>query len=371
MDDGPHDPTMDELVEMGLVDPAAPDAADRLELLRYVVALGATREQIAGSRSLGDIALDLHLRPGPRVGVGETVTSTGLDWHEAERLLQALDLPLSPDASITSEEAATVQLLAACISLLGLDATIQVARVAGTAMARIAEVLVGSFRLRFELPRLKGGIAYSAVVKEYSAITEEVLPMFVQTLDVLLRRQLVAVANRVWSTDAQQSAVTLPRTIGFADLVDYTSASADLSVGELAGVLASFDEMVTGVVQRGNGQLVKTIGDEAMFVCESSADACRIALGLVAEFATSPLPPVRVGLAAGDVLSAFGDLYGPDVNLAARLVGVAAPSTVVVSATVHTECAEAFAFEALDPLHLKGFDRPVAAYRLAGEKPRS
>ena len=101
--------------------------------------------------------------------------------------------------------------------------------------------MVGAFRLRFELPRLRGGTDYSEVVKEYSALTERLLPMFVQTLDVLLRRQLVAVADRVWSTDAEQTAVTLARTIGFADLVGYTSASATMSVGELASVLAEFD----------------------------------------------------------------------------------------------------------------------------------
>ncbi len=149
---------------------------------------------------------------------------------------------------------------------------------AGTAMARVADVLVGAFRLRFELPRLLGGSAYSDVVKEYSNLTEQVLPAFVQTLDVLLRRQLVAVADRVWSTDAEQTAVTLARTVGFADLVGYTAASATMSVGELASVLAAFDERVTRVVYRGHGQLVKTLGDEAMFVSESAGDACRIAL---------------------------------------------------------------------------------------------
>jgi adenylate cyclase len=362
--DDQGEPTTEELIDLGLYDPAAPEAADRLELLRYVLAEGATFEQLNESRSLGDIALDLHLRPGPRIELAEVVASSGLEWSAAQRLLQSLEFPVRPEASVTSEEAATIRLLAACMDLLGSEATIQIARVAGTAMARIADVLVGSFRLRFELPRLRGGTAYSAVVKEYSSLTEELLPMFVQTLDVLLRRQLVTVANRAWSTDAEQSAVTLPRTIGFADLVGFTSASASLTVAELAAVLASFDERVTATVHLGNGQLVKTIGDEAMFACETAVDACRIALKMVVEFAESPLPPVRVGLAAGEVLSAFGDLYGPDVNLAARLVAAAPTSGVVVSEAVRSACADEFVFEALEPLELKGFPGPVVAYRL-------
>ncbi len=365
IEDSPDELVLQELMSQGLYDPTAPDAADRLQLLRYVLSRGATVQQIAQSRSLGDLALDLNLRPGPRFELTEVVATAGLEWEAAERLLTALGLPAGPEGSITSGEAAAIRLLGAASSgLLGPDATIQVARVAGTSMARVAEVLVGAFRLRFELPRLRGGTAYSEVVKEYSALTEELLPMFVQTLDVLLRRQLVAVADRVWSTDAEQTAVTLARTVGFADLVGYTSASATMSVGELAAVLAEFDETVTGVVHRGNGQLVKTLGDEAMFVCESAADACRIALRLVEDFAAGPLPSVRVGLSAGHVLSAFGDLYGPDVNLAARLVDSAEASTVVVSEAVRSQCANGFRFEVMAPLILKGFAAPVVAYRL-------
>jgi adenylate cyclase len=370
VDEHQHEPNIEELRARGLYDPADPGAADRLELLRYVLARGATVEQVAASRSLGDLALDLSLRAGPWIELGEVVASSGLEWDDAVRLLTALGFPTYAEDLVTEEEAAAIRLLgAASTRLLGPEATVQIARVAGSAIARIADALVGAFRLRFELPRLQTGSAYSEVVKEYSTLTEEVLPGFVQTLDALLRRQLVAVADRVWSTDAEHSAVTLARTVGFADLVGYTAASATMSVGELAGVLSEFDERVTGIVHRGNGQLVKTLGDEAMFACESADDACRIALRLVDEFSSGRLPPVRVGLAAGNVLSAFGDIYGPDVNLAARLVGAADASAVVVSTSVQAESAETFRFEPVGPLTLKGFMEPVAAYRLLGPAP--
>ena len=56
-----------------------------------------------------------------------------------------------------------------------------------------------------------------------------------------------------------------------------------------------------------------------MFVTEHAADACHIALDLI-DASGGTLPAVRVGLASGEMASVFGDLYGPDVNLAARLV---------------------------------------------------
>jgi adenylate cyclase len=80
--------------------------------------------------------------------------------------------------------------------------------------------------------------------------------------------------------------------------------------------------------------------------------------------AIPPAIPGRVGLAAGDVLSVFGDVYGPVVNLAARLVAATDPSTVLVSEQVQADAAGLFRFEALLPLVLKGFPRPVSAYRL-------
>ena len=42
------------------------------------------------------------------------------------------------------------------------------------------------------------------------------------------------------------------------------------------------------------------------------------------------VPPVRVSLVWGRVLSRFGDVFGPSVNLAARLVDIADPTTVLV-----------------------------------------
>ena len=179
---------------------------------------------------------------------------------------------------------------------------------------------------------------------------------------MVLRRQIVGVAERMWSTDKERSAVTLQRTVGFVDLVGYTSATASLSVRELTNVLLEFAERTAEVVERGHGQIVKTIGDEAMFVTEDADNACGIALDLV-EASGGNLPPVRVGLASGEMVSVFGDLYGPEVNLAARLVAVAEPSTAVVSEQVRIGTS-GFQFELLPPLPLKGFPDLTTAYRI-------
>ena len=368
MTDEPPTPGAHEPESLGRRDADALEAAYDLELIRFVRSLGASAEDVAASTNLGELALDLTLRPREPVPLREVAREAGLDWPTTVRLMAAVGLSSDPDSHLTAGEAAAVRLLAGASNrLLGEEATLQLARVTGTTMARLAETIVGVFRLQVELPRRTAGTAYVDVVKEYAELTRTLLPNFVSTLDAVLRRQIVAVADRMWSTDPERSVVTVQRTVGFVDLVGYTSATQSLSLRELPDVLVGFGQRTSEIVAAGNGQIVKTIGDEAMFVTEAPENACGIALALT-DAAGGTLPPVRVGLATGEMASVFGDLYGTDVNLAARLVGAAEPSTAVVSEQVRAAC-HGFRFEPLPPLALKGFTAPTTAYRLEGWRP--
>jgi adenylate cyclase len=352
-----------ELERRGLYDPHAPDAAHELELIRYVLERGATIEDIDPSTNLGELALDLDLRPRGSSTTGQVLDSLPLSDATANRLLAALGLPAEREAPLTDGEAEAIRTTAASVALLGEEAAIQLARVAESAMARVAETLVAEFRIHLELPRLDAGVPRVDVVREYADITRSLLPSFVGSLDALLRHQILAVARRMWSTDPDRSTVTLWRTVGFVDLVGYTETTGTLSARALAEVLLDFDERTAEAVRRGHGQVIKMIGDEAMFVTESAAAACQIALDLVATFSGESTPPVRVGLATGELISVMGDLYGPDVNLAARLVAVAEPATVVVARRTRDSTDE-FDFEALPARTLKGFPNPVTPFSL-------
>ena len=108
------------------------------------------------------------------------------------------------------------------------------------------------------------------------------------------------------------------------------------------------------MIAGGRGRIVKTIGDEVLFVADDVGDGAAIALALQERVRAEPtLPPLRIGLATGPVLVRYGDVYGEVVNIAARLTGHARPDTVLVD----REAAEALAVDprfALRPL------RPVA-----------
>ena len=50
------------------------------------------------------------------------------------------------------------------------------------------------------------------------------------------------------------------------------------------------------------------------------------------------LPDVRIGLATGSVVMQLGDVFGPPVNMAARLTGVARRNRVITDPRPPTRC---------------------------------
>ncbi|MHC3463216.1 adenylate/guanylate cyclase domain-containing protein [Streptomyces flavovirens] len=148
--------------------------------------------------------------------------------------------------------------------------------------------------------------------------------------------------------------------VGFTDMVGYTRMTRGLDTAELGRVLDRFESLTGDVVAEGGGRVVKTIGDEVLFVCESASVAAGIALELTARVEEEKrLPKVRTGLAHGAVLIRFGDVYGGAVNVAARLTGVARPDTVLVDTAFAGELAGTAAYElrALRPVSVRGYHR--------------
>ena len=119
--------------------------------------------------------------------------------------------------------------------------------------------------------------------------------------------------------------------VGFADIVGYTTRARSMTGTELAQLVDRFDEVTTGIITDHHGHVVKTIGDEVLFAADEPEQAALIALGLIEEHLDDEsFPEVRIGMAHGRVLNRMGDVYGPVVNVAARLTKVARPGTVVI-----------------------------------------
>lgn len=167
------------------------------------------------------------------------------------------------------------------------------------------------------------------VATELGRLTDELEPLLVY----VWRRHLAsAVARMVADADPQVAARGgLQRGVGFADLVSFTSLVRRLSERELAVVVQRFENLATDVITERGGRVIKTVGDEVLFVAKDPADAARIGLELQAAIgADELLPAVRVGMAYGPIVSRLGDVFGTTVNKAARLTAVAPSGRVLV-----------------------------------------
>jgi adenylate cyclase len=120
--------------------------------------------------------------------------------------------------------------------------------------------------------------------------------------------------------------------IAFVDLVGWTELTRVLDADELGRLVVAFEGTTYDAVVDGGGRFVKLIGDEVMFTAPLVDDAVGICRRLLDP--SSGLPPCRAGVAAGPVVRYEGDVFGPPVNLASRIVELGEPGTVVVDRAV-------------------------------------
>ena len=151
--------------------------------------------------------------------------------------------------------------------------------------------------------------------------------------------------------------------MGFADLAGYTALSRQLRIDELADVLERFEALAADLLIEHRGQVIKTIGDEVLFTVPEPVAAAELALRLQEQAAAAELPPLRIGLAFGPVLARYGDVYGPVVNIASRLTGLARPGTVLLDQRLAEELADdpAWSIRRLRPASVRGYAHLHAA----------
>lgn len=161
------------------------------------------------------------------------------------------------------------------------------------------------------------------------------------------RRHLTAAISRMLAdSDPLQSAQGVRRVVGFADLVNFTALVRRMTERQLAVMVQRFEALATDIVTAHGGRVIKTVGDEILFVTMDAAPAAAVALDLVDTMAEDDLlPDVRVGMAVGPVLSRLGDVFGTTVNRASRLTSVARPGGVLVDDALATALATLSGFE--------------------------
>ena len=133
-----------------------------------------------------------------------------------------------------------------------------------------------------------------------------------------------------------QAAEDIDRTLAtvlFADIVDSTGRAAVMGDRAWKKLLEQHQRVVEGEVGRWHGQNVEFAGDGVMAVFDAPTRALRCAFGLI-EAARDLGIETRVGMHTGEIERRETGVGGIAVHIAARVMGTATPSQVVVTKTV-------------------------------------
>jgi adenylate cyclase len=142
--------------------------------------------------------------------------------------------------------------------------------------------------------------------------------------------------------------------IAFADLVAFTALSERESLAATSAIAARLETLASDAAVA-PVRLVKLIGDAAMFVSDDAAELVRALFAFKRSAdAEDGFPPVRVGVAAGEVMARAGDVYGPAVNLASRLAAAGEPGTVLAAPDLAEALPDGIAARKRPPTGIRG-----------------
>jgi class 3 adenylate cyclase/predicted ATPase len=176
-------------------------------------------------------------------------------------------------------------------------------------------------------------------------------------------------------------------SVMFCDLVGSTALSSRLDPEDYRDVMMAYQERVAAVVEKFDGFIACYQGDGVLIYFgwpaadEADAErAVRAGLAMIEAVCSAPIKgqklQVRVGIATGPVI--IGDLIGTGSaqqltvlgetpNLASRLQTLAEPETVVICLATRVQIGGLFDCRDLGPIEMKGFDRPLHAWRVLAE----
>jgi adenylate cyclase len=279
----------------------------------------------------------------------EVAAAAGVSLLSARKLWRALGFPNFGDEDV----AFTDQDLSALSTILDLvragklteEAAISVTRAIGQMTDRM---VVWQVEALIEDMVVQQGIPDPVARKQLVSELPNLLDAMEEVLVYSWRRQMNAGVQRLAiraeaglraseagrEGDEDDAPLPLARAVGFADLVSYTSLSRRMNEKTLAQLVQRFENKCAEIISIGGGRLVKTVGDEVLYIAETPAAGAEISLALARAFSEDEiLPQARVAMVWGRILSRLGDIYGPTVNLAARLTALAEPGTVLVDST--------------------------------------
>ena len=343
------------------------DAVERLQ------AIGIEPEAIERALERGDpdaAIFDSVLLPGMAertVSARDIQARGGPTATDVVAIMQAYGLPAPElDApAFTEEEADAFVEMAGLTDIWPVDIPLQIARVSGRLLARIAQTEMQLFRVYVE-PRLRADGRDTA---ESLALVREAFERLLPLADPFL----VGVHRRWIEHELAQEAVSAVESHGlkggveaaflFVDLKDFT-AYAD-SHGDTAAVTAidRFTDIVTP--HRGDDfRFTKGLGDGFMLVYADPCSAVRSGAAIIEATRHHRMPGVHASVHYGVSILREGDYFGSSVNLAARMLNAAGRDELVATKPVVDACGADYGWDSIGAKRVRGMDELTEIFRL-------
>ncbi len=213
------------------------------------------------------------------------------------------------------------------------EGMLEVARVLGQGMSHTAAAV----RRLIADALLRPGDEEHSLGLRYAAAAEHLSPLLGQVLEYDVRARIREAVRHELITRSELESGRLTGTrevaVAFADLVNFTRLGEQLPVDELGTVAGRLATLAARWASERRVQLVKTIGDAAMFVSPDASALVGAVHGLVAaaEADDEELPQLRVGIAFGHAVQRGGDWFGAPVNTASRITESARPGRILAT----------------------------------------
>lgn len=314
-----------------VVRPAAALAVDQHERVRAWLARLAKLFTRGSTEAPGGRPVEELILGGPRRYTWtQLLAETGMDPRVAAQLWRSMGFAELDEHEVgfTDADRDALRRLdqARASDLVPIDIQVAAARPLGQAMAGLAD-------WQLEMLRQLAPADTTQIDDDHIERTLElVLPLLDSMQSYVWHRHLAAAAGRLAAVSPDGSS-TRTAVVGFADMVQFTRTTRRLPPAELIELVDRFHDVAADLVTVHHGRVVKTIGDEVLFITEGPADAAEVALGLIEQSVEiNSMPELRIGMAHGPVLPRFGDVYGDVVNIASRLTTHAKPGRILIDA---------------------------------------
>lgn len=155
----------------------------------------------------------------------------------------------------------------------------------------------------------------------------------------------------------------------FTDLEGSTKLAALLGDQRWSALINEHFRVMAEIVEKNEGQFVKSLGDGTMSSFPSAHKALGAAIqmqALVSASAEEPRLGLRIGIHTGDVVQARGDFFGAVVNKAARITSTATAGEIRVSDATRAMVGPTQDFRFTDTVSVpfRGFDGHHIIHRL-------